>query len=782
MPNPTQSARPAEPTAATLPGSVSPTSSRAPSMFNRDLANFQKSLRCLRSRRRSLGVETIADIFIQSLVVAGFCADHSPRSHIFSATNNKSKRSSFRFCSSIMHRDHQDNFDRSYLQHRASSPFHVNRHSRPLSTYATRTDHKIDYDFEESPDDDIISRRNTQSELMATTRRADRIEDRRVDMAPQTGVATREKKKHTQYASQKGERKRIRESSNVPALSKNPAVTLQSSSSITEHLKKNHANTSDISNVFKSMVKKVESGPRHEDFDLNSFLTALDDKTKSNQFVFNLYKKLPPPGVLRLSKPQRSKLLRRFAQPPDRRRSNARYYLFLIQEMIDAELPLSRSLWTSAIYFTAHKVPVLQKRDLQDALELWRRMEKINGIQSDDIVFELLFTIAVKSGQFAVADRLMEEMTARGIRHTRHGMVSKIYYCGQKHDIDGIHEAFEEFVRSGEVIDTAVLNCLLSSLLRAGQLDTAEQLYSRMIQEHKRVSNAFPEAQQNTISPSLSSDFGTWRKNAKRLGSTFERYASLQKRHRQHAEHAEQLQNAIPLAPDTRTFFILFGHHCLLTGDLKAICVLIRDMEQTFPVPPRTFIYYFLFQAFARHNGTKGWTKEKLQEVWKAFRRVLYESYTRLERLEIDGSSFTKIHWENPIKSSTELLLDTPDENEPDVRPVSEDSPETEVSNDLMQEEEELLTMFDNVGHYWDSSYLDENMPRRLENAVFLSRELNIVILKAFGAHAESEDVLHVFTQIERIWKPWKRLPSDAQAVKNELQRQLIKTQKKRRL
>jgi hypothetical protein len=91
------------------------------------------------------------------------------------------------------------------------------------------------------------------------------------------------------------------------------------------------------------------------------------------------------------------------------------------------------------------------------------------------------------------------------------------------------------------------------------------------------------------------------------------------------------------------------------------------------------------------------------------------------------------------------------------------------------------MKKFDNMGHYRRSSYLDDSTPRRLENTMLLSRGLNIAILKAFGAHLGSRGLIKIYTQIERIWKPWKRLPSDAHAVKNELDRQLTRIRERER-
>lgn len=501
--------------------------------------------------------------------------------------------------------------------------------------------------------------------------------------------------------------------------------------------------------------------PRRHSVDLIAFLTALHDKTKSNQFVFTCYKKLPDPGVTWLSKMERKILLRRFAKPMDRRRGSARYYLQLVQDMIDAELPMNRWHWTTAIYFTAHKVPVLEKRDLQDAITLWRQMESM-GINADGAIFELLFNIAIKANQFSVGDSLLREMENRGLSLSRHGMVAKIYACGRKRDLDGIQNGFDEFVRSGGIVDSTVLNALLSSLLQAGALEIAQQLYSKMMATYRTI-HTKPQ-HLNDFSPSTFTEFGNWRKSASRLGGIFKRYMRLQNLY---VENPEQVQDLVPMSPDTRTFYIVFSHHCLHTGDLGQICQILRDMESVFAVPPQSIIYNFLFLAFDRHKPSQGWTKERLQEVWVVFRRLIFESETRLSKLENEGVHIES-RWENPLKSACNELLGPPEKNR--YKP-----PRIRNNENERVDEENIMEKFDNMGRYRRSSYLDDSTPRQLENIMLLSRGMNIAILKAFGAHVGYRDLVEIYAQIERIWKPWKRLPSDAHAVKNELDRQLMR-------
>ncbi|QKX56288.1 uncharacterized protein TRUGW13939_03389 [Talaromyces rugulosus] len=544
--------------------------------------------------------------------------------------------------------------------------------------------------------------------------------------------------------------------------------------SILEYIKKTRAVDLVTAEMFQQEDGTPEDpdDPRRHSVNIITFLAALHDKSKSNQYVFTCYKKLPDVGVAYLSRMERKILLRRFAKPLDRRRSHARYYLQLVHDMIDAELPMNRWHWTNAIYFTAHKVPVLERRDLEDALYLWRKMESV-GIVADGAIFELLFMIATKSNQFAVADSLLKEMKHRKLPLSRHGMVSKIYASGRRQDLNGVQDSFDEFVQAGGIVDTTVLNALLSALLQIGSEEVAQQLYSKMITAHT-VSHLQTHPQ-HAFAPSTLTEFGGWRYSARRLGDIFKRYTRLRD---QYEENPAQVQDLVPMSPDTRTFYIVFNHHCLRTGDLKQICQILRDMETVFLVPPQSFVYNSLFLGFSRHGASQGWTKERLLEVWVVFRRLLYESETRLSRLESDGVLIESL-WENPLESIANTLLGPADDDQLLKRKAA---PEMSLGGEIEGvEEEDIMKRFDNMGHYRRSSYLDDSTPRRLENTMLLSRGLNIAILKAFGAHLGSRGLIKIYTQIERIWKPWKRLPSDAHAVKNELDRQLTRIKERER-
>ncbi|KAF7114321.1 hypothetical protein CNMCM5793_008273 [Aspergillus hiratsukae] len=551
------------------------------------------------------------------------------------------------------------------------------------------------------------------------------------------------------------------------------------------------------------------------------FLEAVEDPKKTNQYIFRLYRDLPSPGVAHLSKRTRSIVLRRMSQPPNRRWADARRYLAIVEDMIAAKLPLSPALWTSAIHLAGRAMGHVKKQDLVRSIGIWQQMEHLAGIESDPVVFTILFDIAIKASQFTVADRLLQEMSKRGIEFRRAGKVSKIYYYGMLRDVNGIHRAFDEFLAAGEIVDTAVLNCLMTSFIRAGKIRIAESLYQRMMQAQAAARRAEDTDDKGapTHQPALASELVLYRKAARELNRAFEKAA--RNKHTLPA-HYRALQESIPMSPDTRTFHIFLSYHALHSGNLQAFSKIVEDMEKTFAIPPRGMIYLLLFEGFARHGRKKkGWTADKLRFAWRSYLRALYESRTRLNGdFSIHRPTLT---WENPLKADSATVL-TPlaDSSRPtlglytplpsstaDIKAVSnisermdgndvpstseikDTSEENEVhdnSQDIDEEKAEIndgeqtIELDDGIDLDVDDLFLvptesapsgsdpmEHELGRRIENGVFLGRRMILVVIRAFGTCCAPEEVMDVWLSLERIWRPQKRKALDVLAVKEEL-------------
>lgn len=544
------------------------------------------------------------------------------------------------------------------------------------------------------------------------------------------------------------------------------------------------------------------------------------EKSPSTAYLFRLYRDIPAPGIASLPRKVRGQLLRVFARAPNRRWADARRYLALVQDMIASDKSMSRSMWTSAVHFASRGGGKVLKRDLVRAIGVWQQMEHVAGIEADDVVFNILYDAAIKAGQFTVADRLEHEMTRRNLKFTRFGLVAKIYSAGVRRDLDGISEHFQKFIQAGDLVDTVVLNSLCSAFIRAGDPAAAEQLYSRMIdaQRAKKSPNRSLTTSANRVvfEHSLSSVFSKYRTSSRALGDFLKRSQALMHRS---PKHHQALQDSIPMTPDTRTFYIFLRYYARQSGQFDKVAMVLRDMEHAFDVPPNQIVYMMLFEGFAIHGHHKNeWSPERLRHVWHAYLRALRASKARLDAQQRHRVP-RKMEWENPLAKAMHLedeldaavasstdefythLPSAGDQTAPDPLAASEstshDAVDCVVKQNLdMKDGESESSERPNANNTASASHgvppeitsfsdVDRPVPislglqhhddldRHLENGVFVGRKMVVVILRAFGACYGPKEVMEAWLQLERLWHPHHRKAADVIAVKEELDKQM---------
>lgn len=544
--------------------------------------------------------------------------------------------------------------------------------------------------------------------------------------------------------------------------------------------------------------------------------TLWGESNPSTQYLFRLYRELPSPGMAVLSKRTRGALLRLFAHPRDRRWVDARRYLALVDDMVTANLPISRSLWSSAIHLAGRANGKVVRRDLIRAIGVWQKMEHVAGVKADEVVFNILFDIAIKAGAFQVASRLEQEMTGRGMGFSRCGKVSQIFYFGLMQDADGVRAVFDDFIASGEIVDTVVMNCLIASFLRAGETQTAEQLYAQMLEQQNRQSKSASPSGDGTFhigDSNLSYNMSEYRHRARRLGRVLKKSAALRENF---PEYHRALQSSLCMTPDTRTFHVFLRHYALDTGQLDSFIAVMRDMENTYEVPPRAIIYLLLFEGFALHGRRKKqWSAENLRLTWHAYIRALRDSHARLRGLYLNNRKMT---WENPLAKSVETdlvedvpLTDTPDgfymhlpsagvvgkpelgtDETPDhltstTNPCDDDQSKTSKlgeEDDISNVDDADVDSDEVIGADCDSPEAEQtpwDPEKRIENGVFIGRRMIIVILQAFGTCCGPKEVLEVWLQLERLWHPSQRRAMDVFAIKEELDKQMSRSPRRNR-
>lgn len=331
--------------------------------------------------------------------------------------------------------------------------------------------------------------------------------------------------------------------------------------------------------------------------------------------IYKLYGQLPEPRMLYLTWQWRSRLLKVMGTPPKRDMESMLRYFTLVADVKNAGLTLRRTQWNFALAFATKYASRTTTQEMESALRLWREMEKEADVMGNDVTFNVLFDVAAKSGNFTLADMIYKEMESRGIEFNRFHHVSLIHYFGLRLDSGGVRAAYKEMVDSGEMIDTIVLNCVISGLLRCGEEAAAEDTYEQMKNAHN-LSADMPQR-----------DY-MMNKVVTRVLMMFSKVG------KQHPQLQESLQTNIQLAPDLHTYKLLIQHQAIRVGSLAKVAQYLDEMKHL-KVSVHPTIFLALFKGFYLHGGFPGseWSEQRLNGVLKSLYQAK-DSHGKAFRIE----------------------------------------------------------------------------------------------------------------------------------------------------
>lgn len=335
---------------------------------------------------------------------------------------------------------------------------------------------------------------------------------------------------------------------------------------------------------------------------LDALDEALKDFSKDPEEAFLIYRDLPAPRVPYLESNSRHRLLHHLAVVEHKDEHSMLRYLSVVDDMKGTAIPLRTSEWNSALSFTSRYVGKSTEVEVESALHMWREMEHVAGVRSDDATFNILFDVASKAGKFTLAEMIYTEMLARGFEFTRFHHVSQIHFCGLKGDGDGARAAYKTLVEAGEIVDTVVLNAMMSALFRAHEANAAENIYERM----KKIHITTP----GSVLPPT--DYRVRRD----ITRVLMKLATMAKKD---PTKREAFQRKAIIAPDLQTFRILVNYFAVQAGELDKAAKFLEEMEW-FGVPIHGALFVALLKGFAVHGGVRytHWTDRRLENVWKA--------------------------------------------------------------------------------------------------------------------------------------------------------------------
>ena len=365
----------------------------------------------------------------------------------------------------------------------------------------------------------------------------------------------------------------------------------------------------ELSSSEESAPTALETRSSEEELAVERLISILNDEEATQEKIFQAYTALPSPGVAYLPVQVRRRLFRRISVVERKSIETMMRYLSVVDDMRVADFPMIEVEWNSAIAFTGRCLAKVTATEVELAIRTWKEMEQVAKVQSGSVTFTILFDIATKAGKFVLAELILKEMRARNLSINRFARVGLIYYHGLRGDGDAVRRAYKSFVQAGEIVDTVVMNCVIASLIRAGEPWAAHNVYERM----KKMYSS------KTGSPVPAQDW----KAVRELGRVLERAARI---YCNDPEGRQRVQSETCLAPNLRTYAIFIEHHVVETGELRRIMALLEEML-FLGVPMHGRIFVKLFKGFAIHGGVRytSWTRPRLESVWVSLLAALDE-------------------------------------------------------------------------------------------------------------------------------------------------------------
>ncbi|APA12465.1 hypothetical protein SS1G_03931 [Sclerotinia sclerotiorum 1980 UF-70] len=344
----------------------------------------------------------------------------------------------------------------------------------------------------------------------------------------------------------------------------------------------------------KEKLKKLESALKHF-------------YTEDAEDVYQIYRELPEPRAPYLEANLRHMLLRHLSIVERKDEHSMLRYFSVVDDMKSTAIPLTISEWTSAISFASKYVAKATEVEVESALKMWKEMEHIAGVRGNNATFNVLYDVACKAGKFTLGEMIYKEMIARGLEYNRFHYVSMIFTCGLKKDGDGARAAYKALVDAGEIVDTVVLNAMISALIKSYEPSAALNIYERMKTMHAERTGT-----------------QEWHRSFKNRREVKRGLLRMAMEFRHDPEGRAKVQERSIVCPDLQTYRLLVNHFAITEGELDKAAKFLEEMG-LFNVPLHGALFLSLFKGFHLHGGTRytKWTAARLESVWKAYLKAL---------------------------------------------------------------------------------------------------------------------------------------------------------------
>jgi hypothetical protein len=329
------------------------------------------------------------------------------------------------------------------------------------------------------------------------------------------------------------------------------------------------------------------------------------DKTTDSKVIYDTYMQLQYPRAARLPYSLLQDITYRLAVRERKQRDPEAMsrYLSVIDEMKETGVPLSPPMWNSTMHCAVHDLDWITASDVESVMSIWKEMEEDAHIKTNHATLTTLYTTATKGGKYGLADSIWREFETRNLKIDRVARVARIYAQGLQRNGDEVRSSYNQLVEAGEIVDTSVLNCVISSLILADEGPAAEVVFGRM------------KTMQSLNGRPSPNDWRGERELRQLLLKTYQ--------FRGNPEAKQVLQELVPIGPDRHTYRILIKYHAVRLGNIDRAMDLVSEVIDV-GLPVEKAMFDLLFRGFMKHGGVSysSWTQSRLEGTWDAFRRM----------------------------------------------------------------------------------------------------------------------------------------------------------------
>lgn len=324
--------------------------------------------------------------------------------------------------------------------------------------------------------------------------------------------------------------------------------------------------------------------------------------------LFKYYQAIPSPRLPYLEMAEIHLLLSRYLGVHKRTDRAMLQYIIIMDEMRTLELPIMNNEWTQVLIYIGQRFNrKVEQAEVEAVLAMWRDSDKHTDRQRSATIFNVLLDIAVNGKQPSLVTAILDEMKSRNISHDRYTHTTLLKWYGKTKNKKAVMDTFRRLVSEGQIVDTVILNSLISALLTCLETLTAEQIYQRM-RNYGAETIALP------ISPFHVNASRRLAKRLKNIGN----YNRKQRAHLDPPPETGAMIKKLYCGPNIVTINTFLKLYCF-EGDLSQAKLVFSDMEY-FQIAPEPSVYISMARGFVAHGaGQRGrpeWTPEALEHFY----------------------------------------------------------------------------------------------------------------------------------------------------------------------